>query len=176
MLLRTGALALVLASAPLAQMDLGLAAVDDVGSLPALTSDSWSPPITWRADSGWYATAAHATLLGDGRVLLIGYQRDTFDPPTVQGTRFVGAFTPTPAGQPVPDEVVIELVRQRLGREDCAPGFILDGFPRTADQAKVLDEILRELGRGPVRVVCLDVPEQELVDRILSFGLERVLS
>lgn len=73
-------------------------------------------------------------------------------------------------GELVPDEVVIALVRERLARDDCRPGFILDGFPRTADQAKVLDEILRELGREPVRVVCLDVPEQELIDRILSRG------
>jgi adenylate kinase len=71
-------------------------------------------------------------------------------------------------GELVPDEVVIALVRERLAREDCARGFILDGFPRTADQAKVLDEILRELGHGAVRVVSLDVPEPELVDRILS--------
>lgn len=73
-------------------------------------------------------------------------------------------------GELVPDEVVIALVRERLSRNDCAPGFILDGFPRNADQAKVLDEILRELGREPVRVVCLDVPEQELVTRILGRG------
>ena len=73
-------------------------------------------------------------------------------------------------GELVPNEVVIELVRERLARPDCSAGFILDGFPRTADQAKVLDEILQQLGREPVRVACLDVPEQELIDRILSRG------
>jgi adenylate kinase len=73
-------------------------------------------------------------------------------------------------GELVPNEVVIALVRERLARDDCAPGFILDGFPRTSDQAKVLDEILCEFVREPVRVVCLDVAEQELVDRILSRG------
>ena len=73
-------------------------------------------------------------------------------------------------GELVPDNVVIALVRERLAREDCAGGFILDGFPRTADQAKVLDEILRDLGREPVRVLSLEVPEQELIDRIRSRG------
>lgn len=83
------------------------------------------------------------------------------------GTRVKGIMD---RGELVPDEVVIQLVRERLARDDCGPGFILDGFPRTADQAKVLDQILAELGREPVQVVCLDVPEQELVDRILSRG------
>lgn len=76
-------------------------------------------------------------------------------------------------GELVPDNLVIALVRERLAREDCAPGFILDGFPRTADQAKVLDEILRDLGREPVRVLSLEVPEQELIDRIRSRGQGR---
>ncbi len=74
------------------------------------------------------------------------------------------------SGELVPDDVVIALVRERLGREDCGPGFILDGFPRNPDQAKVLDELLRELGRDPVRVVALDVCEDELVRRILARG------
>jgi adenylate kinase len=73
-------------------------------------------------------------------------------------------------GELVPDAVVIEIVRQRLGRADCRPGFILDGFPRTPDQARALDALLRELGLAPVRVVVLDVPEAELTRRILSRG------
>ena len=52
-------------------------------------------------------------------------------------------------GDLVPDEVVIEIVRQRLTRPDCKPGFVLDGFPRTQPQAAALDGILREQGREP---------------------------
>jgi adenylate kinase len=73
-------------------------------------------------------------------------------------------------GELVPDAVVIQIVRERLGRADCAGGFILDGFPRTAEQARALDALLRELGREAVRVVVLEVPEAELTRRILSRG------
>jgi adenylate kinase len=73
-------------------------------------------------------------------------------------------------GELVPDEIVIELVDERISRPDCARGFILDGFPRTAPQAKALDAILRKRGRAPLRVVLLDVPEEELRKRILSRG------
>ncbi len=73
-------------------------------------------------------------------------------------------------GDLVPDEVVIEIVRDRLRRDDCRPGFILDGFPRTREQAVALDALLGELGREPVRVVVLEVPEDELMRRILSRG------
>jgi adenylate kinase len=73
-------------------------------------------------------------------------------------------------GDLVPDAVVIEIVRQRLGRPDCQPGFLLDGFPRTVEQAAALDALLRELGLAAVRVVVLEVPEAELVRRILSRG------
>jgi adenylate kinase len=72
------------------------------------------------------------------------------------------------SGALVSDDIVIQLVRERLARPDCAAGFILDGFPRTTAQAKVLDQMLVELGREPLRAVCLDVPEAELVERILS--------
>ncbi len=76
-------------------------------------------------------------------------------------------------GDLVPDELVIEIARERLAREDCTPGFILDGFPRTTGQAEALDAILEERGREPVRVIALVVAEQELVRRILSRGESR---
>ena len=76
-------------------------------------------------------------------------------------------------GDLVPDELVIEIARDRLAREDCSPGFILDGFPRTTGQAEALDAILEERGREPVRVIALVVAEQELVRRILSRGESR---
>jgi adenylate kinase len=73
-------------------------------------------------------------------------------------------------GELVPDSMVIEIVRERLERADCRPGFILDGFPRTPDQARALDALLRELGLAAVRVVAIEVPEEELLRRILNRG------
>ncbi len=73
-------------------------------------------------------------------------------------------------GDLVPDELVIRIARERLAREDCRSGFVLDGFPRTTGQAEALDAILEEQGREPVRVVALVVSEEELVRRILSRG------
>lgn len=74
------------------------------------------------------------------------------------------------AGQLVSDEIVIELVRERLGQADTKNGFILDGFPRTREQAIALDGILKDLDRQPLRVLCLEVPADELIARILSRG------
>ncbi len=68
------------------------------------------------------------------------------------------------AGRLVGDETIIEVVRERLGKPDVASGFILDGFPRTVVQARALDAMLD--GRGPLVVVVIDVPEQELVRRL----------
>jgi adenylate kinase len=73
-------------------------------------------------------------------------------------------------GDLVPDEVVIEIVRQRLARPDCKKGFVLDGFPRTQAQAKSLDGILRDQGRAAARVIALTVADDELRRRILSRG------
>src|SRR5689334_15365795 len=53
-------------------------------------------------------------------------------------------------GQLVPDEVVIGLVEERLGKADAKPGFILDGFPRTIPQAEALGALLSKLARGPL--------------------------
>lgn len=53
-------------------------------------------------------------------------------------------------GQLVPDRVTIGIVRERLGKDDCAEGFLLDGFPRTVPQAEALDETLKELGRSSI--------------------------
>jgi adenylate kinase len=74
------------------------------------------------------------------------------------------------AGELVPDEVVIEIVRERLARSDCRTGFVLDGFPRTEKQAIALDGILREQGREPAQVVALVVAEEEIRRRILARG------
>jgi len=70
------------------------------------------------------------------------------------------------AGQLVPDMVVIGVVRERLALSDCQKGFILDGFPRTEQQAKALDEMLAENQKSIDRVINIAVPEEELVRRI----------
>jgi len=70
------------------------------------------------------------------------------------------------AGLLVPDEVMIELVRERSGERDAAPGFVLDGFPRTVPQAEALDAMLEERS-GPLdAAVSLKAPEAELVRRL----------
>jgi adenylate kinase len=69
-------------------------------------------------------------------------------------------------GQLGPDEVVIGLVEERLGREDAAGGFILDGFPRTVPQADALTALLKKLGRDTLRVIDVQVPEAVLIDRL----------
>ena len=68
------------------------------------------------------------------------------------------------AGELVSDEVMVGIVRERLARDDAAGGFILDGFPRTVAQASALDTIL--VGRDPLVVVELAVPDEELVSRL----------
>jgi adenylate kinase len=70
------------------------------------------------------------------------------------------------AGQLVPDEITVRLFLERLGRPDAAAGVILDGFPRTAVQAKVLDEALDGRGERVSAAVLVDVPEEELIRRM----------
>jgi adenylate kinase len=69
-------------------------------------------------------------------------------------------------GALVPDEVVIGVVNERFGKPDCKKGFILDGFPRTLDQAKALDELLKNLGTKLDHVVVIEVPDDYLVERL----------
>jgi len=70
------------------------------------------------------------------------------------------------AGALVPDEVVIGIVEERLAQPDCAPGFILDGFPRTVGQADALKGVLSRMDRGIDHVVSLSVDQQELLKRL----------
>ena len=69
-------------------------------------------------------------------------------------------------GELVGDDVMIGIVRERLGRPDVRSGFVLDGFPRTVAQAEALDEIMS--GRDQLIVVNIPVPEAELVKRLAS--------
>ena len=69
-------------------------------------------------------------------------------------------------GELVPDEVVIGLVKERLQEADCAKGFMLDGFPRTVAQAEVLDKELEAMGKEIDHVICIEVPNEELIARL----------
>jgi adenylate kinase len=69
-------------------------------------------------------------------------------------------------GALVPDAVIIGLVRERLRESDCAAGYILDGFPRTTAQAEALQATLAELGQQLDHVLCLEVPDEDVVARI----------
>jgi adenylate kinase len=76
-------------------------------------------------------------------------------------------------GDLVDDELMIELIRDRLSRGDTVGGFVLDGFPRTMAQAEALDELLRELGRELDIVFDLQVPKREvLLERLLRRAAE----
>jgi len=70
------------------------------------------------------------------------------------------------AGELVPDELVIDLIVDRIGAEDARDGFILDGFPRTRAQADALGEAFDRLGRRITAVLLFDVPDEDLVSRI----------
>lgn len=69
-------------------------------------------------------------------------------------------------GELVPDEVTIGIVRERLLEEDAKRGFLLDGFPRTVEQAVALNDMLAEAGRKIEAVVNIDVQEEELMNRL----------
>lgn len=69
-------------------------------------------------------------------------------------------------GQLVPDDVTISMVKERLSRPDCRGGAILDGFPRTLEQAEALDSILQELGQQLTGVLYIAVPDDVLVERL----------
>ena len=69
-------------------------------------------------------------------------------------------------GELVPDELVVGLVEERLQKPDAKAGFILDGFPRTLEQARSLDALLHKLARLPLQVVDVQVPEALLVERL----------
>lgn len=69
-------------------------------------------------------------------------------------------------GALVPDEVVVGIVSERLSKEDCDTGFILDGFPRTVAQADALKAMLAGLGKSIEHVVSMTVDKEELLQRI----------
>ena len=70
------------------------------------------------------------------------------------------------AGELVPDDLIVAMVAERLQEDDAEDGFILDGFPRTIEQAHALDRQLSELSRRITAVLLIDVPDSELVRRL----------
>ena len=71
-------------------------------------------------------------------------------------------------GDLVPDEITVPMVIDRLNQEDAKNGAILDGFPRTIEQAKKLDEILEQSGKKVDLVINLTTPREEIIDRMLT--------
>jgi len=69
-------------------------------------------------------------------------------------------------GELVPDDIVIEIVKERLLQKDCEGGFLLDGFPRTVPQAEKLDEFFKESGMKIDKVVDIAVGNDELIERL----------
>jgi adenylate kinase len=70
------------------------------------------------------------------------------------------------AGELVPDDLIVAMVADRLLRDDAQDGFILDGFPRTIEQAEALDKQLADLGRRVTAALLIDVPDDEVVRRL----------
>lgn len=70
------------------------------------------------------------------------------------------------AGDLVPDALIVAMAGQRLGEDDAQDGFILDGFPRTVEQAKALERQLSEMGRRVTAALLIDVPDEEVIRRL----------
>ena len=66
----------------------------------------------------------------------------------------------------VPDELVVDLVVDRVNQEDCKEGYVLDGFPRTIPQAEALDVALEKLGQKIDYAIDVDVPDENIVNRM----------
>ncbi len=74
------------------------------------------------------------------------------------------------AGELVPDDLILDLIRDRLNQEDASKGWILDGFPRNVSQANFLDKLLIEISQPCECVLNLEVPDDVLVSRLLARG------
>lgn len=73
-------------------------------------------------------------------------------------------------GELVPNELILDMVRERLHEQDILKGWILDGFPRSVSQATFLDELLNEINYAALCVIDLEVPHDVLIDRLLKRG------
>src|SRR3546814_17153388 len=70
------------------------------------------------------------------------------------------------AGELMPDEIIIDMIAERIDQPDCRNGFVLDGFPRTTRQAAALDDMLAKKNAGLDGVIELAVDESDLIERI----------
>ena len=69
-------------------------------------------------------------------------------------------------GELVPDELTVKILLDRVAKEDCKNGYVLDGYPRTIPQAEVLDKAVEELGEKIDFAVNVDVPDENIIDRM----------
>ena len=69
-------------------------------------------------------------------------------------------------GQLVPDELTVKILLDRVAKDDCKNGYVLDGFPRTIPQAEVLDKALSELGHAVDYAIDVDVPDENIINRM----------
>ena len=75
-------------------------------------------------------------------------------------------------GELVPDEIMLGIIEERLGQDDVANGFILDGYPRNLSQAKSLDVVLERLGKPVEEAIHIDVDQEQVVKRIAKRAQE----
>jgi adenylate kinase len=75
-------------------------------------------------------------------------------------------------GKLVPDEIVVGIIADRIEQPDCAKGFVLDGFPRTVNQAKALDVMLKGKKRAVDHVIVMEVDQAELIKRVENRAAE----
>ena len=75
-------------------------------------------------------------------------------------------------GKLVPDHILIEIVKERISKDDCENGYLLDGFPRPLPQAEGLDEMMHSIGHDLECAISLTADEDELVERLIKRGKE----
>jgi adenylate kinase len=78
------------------------------------------------------------------------------------------------AGELVPDQIIIDMIKEELKKPELSKGYILDGFPRTVPQAQALDKLLEDMGQKLDTVLVLEVPNEELVKRLTARRVCRV--
>jgi adenylate kinase len=71
-------------------------------------------------------------------------------------------------GKLVPDDIILELIKTRISKKDCENGFILDGFPRTLDQAKSLDKLMQALKLPSFKCIEITVTDDEIIKRLIN--------
>ena len=77
------------------------------------------------------------------------------------------------AGKLVPDDLIVRVIQERLRQDDARPGVVLDGFPRTVAQARALDDMLAANGQEVGLIIALEVPVDDLVERLLGRAREQ---